>query len=258
MLKKTFSKEKLPQLLTELEKFTDAKRHFKDSIYWKNLNKEFREASILQDEINGDTNSDDHFHQYAEMYDALICQPMLDSFMGNYLLFFKENFVSDLSSKSIISLGVGTGLIEKFMLDNLGVQQDNLYGIDISAAMVSEASKRMQADVGNVLDLDPSVRLWDIAYCGLNVFHYLDYKDLEEAIMKTAGILNQGGWFLGDFITPDHIRWYPNVMYSANKEIVSLRTPRLVEEDGMVFQESEITNIDFSRQTAHCKLCRKT
>ena len=246
VLKKTFSVTQLPQFLSELNKHTDAKGHVRNSVYWKILNNELREASYLQDELNARSEALDNFHQYAEMYDSLICQPMLESFMSNYLMFFKKGFVPDISTKTIISLGAGTGLIEKFMLDNLGVQHDNLYGIDKSESMVTEARKRIQADVGDVLTLDSNVKLWDIAYSGLNVFHYLEYSQLEAAIMKTASIVKQGGWFLGDFITPDHMRWYPNVVYSNDKKVVSLRSPRLVEDDGKLFQESEIVNVDFS------------
>ncbi|MFT4602424.1 MAG: putative metal-dependent enzyme (double-stranded beta helix superfamily) [Arenicella sp.] len=245
-LKQTYSIEQLPGFLNELQQFTDENGHVQNSIYWKNLNNELREASSFQDKLKDNPKVNDHFHQYAEMYDALICQPMLDNFMSNYLLFFKNNFIADISSKSIISIGVGTALIEKYMIDNMGVDYDNLYGIDISESMVEEACKRIHAEQGDVLTLDPSVKMWDITYSGLNVFHYIDYEQLEEAISKTAGITKKGGWFLGDFITPDHIRWYPNVIYSADKKIVSLRTPRLIEDQGRIFQESEIINVDFS------------
>ena len=111
--------------------------------------------------------------------------------------------------------------------------------------MVKVARKRIQADEGDVLALDPGIRMWDLAFSGLNVFHYLDHKRLEEAIQKTAAIIKIGGYFIGDFITPDHIRWYPNVVYSKDKKIISLRTPRLIEENGSMFQESEIINIDY-------------
>ena len=87
--------------------------------------------------------------------------------------------------------------------------------------------------------------MWDIAFSGLNVFHYLDFTRLEEAIQKTANIIQKGGYFVGDFITPDHIRWYPNVMYSDDKKVISFRTPKLIEENGRLFQESEITNVNF-------------
>jgi predicted metal-dependent enzyme (double-stranded beta helix superfamily)/SAM-dependent methyltransferase len=246
VLRQTFSTKQLPDLLLELQKFSDENGHVQNSVYWKNLNNELREASILQDDLKLNSKADDNFHQYAEMYDALICQPMLDSFMSNYLLFFKSKFSADMSSKSIISLGVGTGLIEKFMIDNMGVEYDNLYGIDISESMVLEARKRIQADQGDVLTLDSTVKLWDIAYSGLNVFHYINHTQLKEAIVKTASIVKKGGWFMADFITPDHMRWYSNVLYSADKKVISLRTPSLIEEQGCVFQESEIVNLDFS------------
>jgi len=245
-LKKTFSTDQLPQLLSELATVTDANGHVQNSIYWRKLNNDLREASILQNEVKQELNSGDNFHAYAKMYDGLICQPMLDSFIANYLSFFKENFISDLSNKTMISLGVGTALVEEYMINHLGIQHKNLYGIDISESMVLEARKRIQADVGDVLTLDPDIRLWDIAYSGLNVFHYLDHTHLEDAIVKTAQIVKPGGWFLGDFITPDHMRWYPNVVSSANEDVVSLRTPKLIEEKGAIFQESEITNLDFS------------
>lgn len=246
VLKQTFSTQQLPELLLELQAFSDENGHVQNSVYWKNLNNELREASILQEDLKINNKAKDNFHQYAEMYDALICQPMLDSFMSNYLLFFKNKFSPDMSSKSIISIGVGTGLIEKFMIDNMGVEYDKLYGIDISKSMVLEARKRIQADQGDVLELDSTIRRWDIAYSGLNVFHYINHLQLEEAIVKTASIVKKGGWFLGDFITPDHIRWYPNVLYSADKKIISLRTPSLIGDQGSVFQESEIINLDFS------------
>ena len=204
-----------------------------------------QEAAKLQNELMGEQRTADHFHKYAALYDALIFQPCLDNFMAKYLFFFTEKFKVSFAEKSVISLGCGTALVEQFMINELGVEYNNLYGIDISQAMVIEAKKRIQADVGDVLTLDPSIRLWDIAYSGLNVFHYLDYTRLEEAIQKTASIIKPGGYFVGDFITPDHIRWYPNVMYAPDKNIISLRTPKLIEEKGRVFQESEITNISF-------------
>lgn len=245
-LTKTFSSHQRLQLLSDLEQHIDEHGHEHHSMYWKNLNMELQEAAKLQAELEQNGNENDHFHAYAKMYDALICQPMLDRFMAKYLSFFKEAFVPDLAEKSIISLGVGTGLIEQHMMDYLGVPYENIYGIDVSKAMVTEARKRLTAEHGDVLALNPNIKLWDIAFSGLNVFHYIDYEQLEEAVKKTARIVKSGGYFIGDFITPDHIRWYPNVMYSDDKKIISLRTPRLVEENGRIFQESEIVNVDFT------------
>ena len=240
-----FSHDHHKRLLRCLNQNTDDHDHQSNSVYWGALNRELQEAARLQNELNEQQKTADHFHKYAELYDALICQPCMDSFMSKYLYFFEEKYQQNMTDKSLISLGCGTGLVEKFMIESLGVSYENLYGIDISESMVQVARKRIQADEGDVLALDPGVRMWDLAFSGLNVFHYLDHNRLEEAIQKTAAIIKIGGYFIGDFITPDHIRWYPNVVYSNDKKIISLRTPRLIEENGSMFQESEIINIDY-------------
>ncbi len=240
-----FSATQQKKLLYCLKSNTDEHGHENNSIYWRALNREMQETAKLQNELLGEQRAADQFHKYAELYDSLICQPCMDGFMRRYLLFFSEKYRINYADQTIISIGSGTGLVEKHLIDELGVPYDNLYGIDISEAMVREAQKRIRADVGNVLTLDPSIRMWDIAFSGLNVFHYLEHTRLQEAIEKTAAIVKPGGYFIGDFITPDHIRWYPNVMYSDDQKVISLRTPKLIEEKGSVFQESEITNISY-------------
>lgn len=81
---------------------------------------------------------------------------------------------------------------------------------------------------------------------GLNVLQYLPAERLEEAIANIAAVVKPGGYFLGDFITSDHVRWYPNVMYGGEGDrVISLRTPRLREREGKMYQESSIVNMDF-------------
>jgi SAM-dependent methyltransferase/predicted metal-dependent enzyme (double-stranded beta helix superfamily) len=238
-----FSLEHQGELIELLQNYVDEYGHYVDSAFWKMLNREFQMTSELQsNKLRGDQ---DKFHKYAELYDQLIGKPCLEDFIGPYLKMLEGEYLGALRNKKIISLGCGTGLVEAFMLEHLEVNKSDIYGIDISASMVDVARKRIKADKGDVLTLDPALGRWDIAYSGLNVFQYLDYKRIEEAIQKTSAIIHPGGYFIGDFITPDHIRWYPNVMFSEDKQVVSLRTPKLIEEDGRIFQESEITNISF-------------
>ncbi len=240
------SADALQELHQYIETITDSEDHSIDSSQWNILNREMKvTASFLAEKED----KEDLFHKYAELYDALICQPCFDNFIEGYLTFFVNNFVKDVREKQIISLGCGTGLVEEQMMTKFGVAKSHVYGIDFSAAMVEEAKKRINADVGDILTLDPLVKKWDIAFSGLNVYQYLDSERLEEAIEKTAGIVKDGGYFVGDFITPDHIRWYPNVMFSPDKKIISLRTPKLIEKEGKMFQESEIINIDYGRET---------
>lgn len=245
VIKDAFSPNQQKRLLRCLEANTDENDHQSNSVYWKALNRELKETAKLQLSLQGTQRAEDKFHKYAEVYDALIGKPCMDGFIKRYLRFFVEKYQPEIADKTMISLGAGTGVVEQFIMEEFGVSYDKLYGIDISEAMVLEAKKRIRADVGDILTLNPSIRMWEVAFSGLNVFHYLDFTRLEEAIQKTANIIQPGGYFVGDFISPDHIRWYPNVMYSDDKKVISLRTPELIEENGRLFQESEITNISF-------------
>lgn len=229
-------------LLQCLAAHTDEHGHQQDSVYWRTLIQELQAAAALQ----GDQEEGDHFHRYAELYDALICQPCLDGFIAGGLRFFKGQHVTDFSDKRLLSIGAGTGLVERYIIDELGLPYEQLLGIDLSAAMVEEARRRIRAEQGDILAFDADGKQWDIAFTGLNVFHYLPGGRLQEAIEKTAALVKPGGYFFGDFITPDHIRWYPNVMYSVDQSIISLRTPRLIEEEGRMYQESEILNVQFA------------
>ena len=241
-----FSADKRKRLLEHLRNITDAESHKTDnSIQWRILNQELREAAEFQTMVGPDKETSDHFHKYAEVYDHVIGRASYDSFMEKYLDFFVGEYGYDFASGQSLSVGCGTGLIEQEIIGKYGCNREAIYGIDVSESMISEAKKRIHADVGDLLGLDPQVKKWDLAFSGLNVYQYLPHNRLEEAIQKTAAILNEGGIFLGDFITPDHIRWYPNVMYSGDQKVVSLRTPELIEEDGVSFQRSEILNISF-------------
>ncbi len=245
LLERLFSDAGQKRLLGCLKANVDEKGHQQNSVYWRILNQELKAAAVLQREIKGEAQGPDQFHQYAEMYDALICQPSMEQFIAKGLQFFKKEYAPDLSDKRILSIGAGTGLVEKFMIDNLGASYEQMLGMDISEAMVEVARKRIRAEQGDILAFDQDGKSWDIAFTGLNVFHYLPSGRMQEAIEKTAGLLPVGGLFFGDFITPDHIRWYPNTMYSADRNIISLRTPQLIEDEGRMYQESEILNIAF-------------
>lgn len=240
-----FSGTHQSKLLRDLRLHTNAQGHAINSIFWQILNQELKAAAQLQQELTETHGQSDQFHKYATLYDALICQPCLTGFIAGGLEFFKQDFMPDLPEKRLLSIGAGTGLVERYIIDELGVPYDQLLGMDLSKAMVQEARHRIRAEQGDILTFDSEGGQWDLAFTGLNVFHYLPSSQLQEAIEKTAALVKPGGYFLGDFITPDHIRWYPNVMYSGDQSIISLRTPQLIEEDGRMYQESEILNIEF-------------
>ena len=256
-IRKTFDPDLKTLLWEKLADVLDDDGHVRDSVQWSILNRELKAAAVLQQQLEGGQPSGDSFLDYARMYDALIGRPCLDSFMRRYLFFFQEKFGVDFSGSSLISLGCGTGLVEKFMMEEMGLPFEQCYGIDLSEAMVQVARQRMQADVGDILGLDPSVKTWDLAFSGLNVLQYLPAKKLGEAIGKIAAILKPGAWFVGDFITPDHIRWYPNLMRADAGRVLSLRTPALVEQGGINYQQSEIINIDFGGRRMHINYAGK-
>jgi len=202
----------------------------------------------MQNLIRGENRNEDAFQNYAYLYDELIGKPCLNSFMKDYLSFVIQAYKVDLQASNLISLGCGTGLIEEYMIRDLGISYEQVYGVDISRAMVEVAQKRIQATQDDILTMDIPSTQWDIAYSGLNVLQYLRPEDLETAIHHIAKLIHSGGYFIGDFITPDHIRWYPNVVTSEDQKLISLRQPRLIEENGRIFQESEIINLNFNEE----------
>ena len=235
--------DRMEQLRSFLDEIIDENGHTSRSGQWQNLIWELKEAAQLQDELLNTTNKSDHFNTYAVLYDEVIGKPCLRNFMSGYLSFFLKEYEVDVKNTSLLSIGCGTGLVERYMIESLGIPYENLYGMDISAAMIEEARQYIQADVGDALALDPAIRQWEIAYCGLNVFQYIGHQKLEAVIANVARIVKPGGYFIGDFITTDHIRWYPNVIYSDQRDIVSLRTPSLIEKDNHMYQRSQIINV---------------
>ena len=246
LIDSVFDADRKEIFLADVQELSDEHGKAENTSCWKLLCNELGEAAKLQASLTKrDDDEEDFFERYAELYDAVIGQPCLDNFMAKDIEYFQSRYAIDLTDKTILSIGCGTGLVEQYMLETFNVPAENLFGIDISEGMINVASQRIRAEVGDLLDLDPKEGLWDIAYHGLNVFQYLDHHYFEESVRKVASVLKPGGYFVGDFITSDHIRWYPNVMYSKGNDVVSLRTPQLVEKENCVYQRARIINVSF-------------
>ncbi|MEO0604411.1 MAG: methyltransferase domain-containing protein, partial [Myxococcota bacterium] len=229
-----------------LRAITDDDGHITDSVQWDVLNQELRATSALQRALReaSDTGDDD-FADYAQDYDALIGQPCLDGFMKGYLARYAQQ--QPLGDLDIVSVGCGTALVEEHLIRHHGADPARLYGFDLSDAMVEVARRRIQADQADLFEIGALGRTWDLAYAGLNVLQYATPERFEDAVAEVAKVVRPGGGFLGDFITPDHIRRYPNLLASDTGDVLSLRTPRLRERDGSMLQESDILNISFTR-----------
>ena len=83
---------------------------------------------------------------------------------------------------------------------------------------------------------------FDVTFC--NSYQYLEHEKFEESLRRMFSITKPGGLCISEFITTDHMRWYPNVVYSEDDTVISLRNPSLRERDGWTYQESEIININ--------------
>lgn len=117
--------------------------------------------------------------------------------------------------------------------------------MDFLVVMVKEVCCCIWAEQGDIFVFDVDGKQWDIVFIGLNVFYYLLSCYLQEVIEKIVVFVKFGGYFLGDFIMFDYICWYFNVMYVEDQLIVFLCIFRFIEEEGWIYQESEIFNIEF-------------
>lgn len=230
-------------LWARLDALVDDDGHIIDSIGWERANEELEAVAAQQREALEAGSDADRFSRYAEEYDALIGQPNLDAFMKRYL----GRTLGDLSETDVLSVGCGTALVEQHLIDAHAASPRRLYGVDLSAAMVQAARRRIRADVMDLFDLPGLGRTYDLAYSGLNVLQYVPASRFPDAVRAITTVVRPGGRFVGDFITPDHIRRYPNLVRSGDGLVTSLRTARLVADEGRLLQESRITNVSFVR-----------
>ncbi len=213
-----------------------------DVAQWHILRQELTTAAEVQKHLLFTHEGEDPFSTYAELYDDVVGQPCLEEFIAGYLNFVEDKYQLNFKKAELLSMGCGTGVVEEFLIQQKGMPREKLLGIDKSEAMIQVASRRIRAENKDMLSL--SRQSWDLTFCGLNVFQYLAPEQLEQAIEVTAQVTKAGGYFFGDFITPDHIRIYPHVVRSQTGNVISLRQPKLVERGNCTFQQSEIININ--------------
>ncbi len=211
----------------------------------------FQELKLIaqtQDLLRKHRHSGDGFGNYAPLYDAIIGYHSIE-FILNYFRYFERVYQINWSDKNVLSVGCGTGMVEQQLIQHLGIQHAQLLGIDISEAMVKVALDRIRAKKMDILALDQKQKQFDIVLSTLNVYQYLNSNDLANAVSKSAACTQTGGYFVGDFIPPDHIDWYPHILFSQDEKIISIRNPHIIDATPFAFQESEIVNIDTSSAT---------
>ena len=240
---------------SELKEILDNADHTTDSKHWGIIRSTLQNAANLQAELfRADSDASDAFATYAELYDEVIGKQCLESFTSHYLQFVVNEFQLNLAELKTLSVGCGTGIMEHHILTQFAVPRENVLGIDVSSAMVEVAARKINAQQQDILanpaTWNNDAAAWDIALASLNVLQYLPAGTMEQAIANIAAITNSGGWFVGDFITPDHVRWYPNVIQSD--KVISLRQPELIERDHNTLQCSSILNV--SRQQGKLRI----
>ncbi len=238
ILQKCFELLRGEQIIAEGRSMVDEKHQFRDKQRWDNLHMELKVLARQEAEEGMD---DDSFGSYAAYYDQVVCQPCLNNFMKAYIQFFQEQTKALQPNARLISLGCGTGMVEEYIKQTYSVQ--DIRGVDLSESMVEVASTRIDASVADLsLELKWEEK-GDVAFSGLNVFQYLSGDDFEVAIRNARSCLKEDGFFFGDFVTPDHIRAYPNFFAAEEQGFYSFRTPEIVERDGFYYQESDLINL---------------
>ena len=123
-----------------------------------------------------------------------------------------------------LDAGCGTGRTLKLLLD-LGLQEKNLIGVDVSPEMLRLAresfpdTRLIQADLAN-LRLPP--KSLDLVVSDM-VFHYLSGEDFKRTIESTSKWLVRGGYLL--FIVVHPLRFASNYMAYFSDEPGIEKTP---------------------------------
>ncbi len=216
--------------------------HMTDSRHWAWLYAALRDMSRLQHELidDGQAVGFDEWKTYASYYDRVI--GTTNSYIAKYFGHVFEQHGVDADAATLIDVGCGTGWFESVLQERFGMRRENLLAVDPSEAMVEVAKDRAPTRRAGLLDLDDSFGQFDVAFC--NSYQYLPHEDFEQAVRKMHAVTKPGGLCVSEFITVDHVRWYPNVIYSEDDTVISLRNPTLRERGGCTYQESEIININ--------------
>ena len=214
-----------------------------DSRYWRWLCDALKSAACLQDELDrngtGDERNSDTWRTYANYYDHVI--GTTNSYIPSYLKKVFLHYSVDPTNVSFVDVGCGTGWLEAEIVKRFEMNPQKILGVDPSPAMLAVAATRTNVRQAGLLDIGKGFESFDISFC--NSFQYLPHEDFDTAVENMFAVTKPGGLCIGEFISQDHIRWYPNVVFSENDLVVSLRTPSFRERGGHAYQENEIINV---------------
>tara|TARA_Y100000310_G_scaffold75685_1_gene72059 strand:- start:1143 stop:1769 length:627 start_codon:yes stop_codon:yes gene_type:complete len=108
--------------------------------------------------------------------------------------------------KTLVDLGCGTGITSVCWLKN----KYDIIGVELSKPMLKEAKKKSKKvkwicqDIVNLNIKDMA----DAVTCHFDVLnHIVKKKDLQKVFNNTSGILNEGGLFIFDVMSPESFEW---------------------------------------------------
>ena len=226
-------------LASDLRSIIDDKGHVTDSRYWRWLRSVLTEAATIQAEADSTASSNDLWNTYASYYDHVI--GTTNSYIPRYLRHVFQRYGIKASETSFLDVGCGTGWLETELVRQLEMDPAKLLAVDPSPAMLSVARTRTNVRQAGLLEIGKGFDTVDVSFS--NSFQYLPHQDLATAVENLFAVTKPGGLCIGELISQDHIRWYPNVVFSEDGLVVSLRAPTLVEKNGYTYQESEIINV---------------
>ncbi len=136
------------------------------------------------------------FDNVAKQYDVnrRLLIPCFDDFYGSAIAIIKT---IDNNAPKILDLGIGTGLLSAFILEEYPDAQ--ITGIDMSSKMLEEAEKRFDGRgvellEGNYLTVEVGCG-YDAVVSSLSI-HHVEGRDKYELFRKMYGLLNDGGIFI--------------------------------------------------------------
>ena len=225
----------------DLSAHIDERGAVTDSRYWRWLCATLTSAASLQDELvsSEEEGGADTWGTYAEYYDSVI--GTTNSYIPAYLGKVFSLYQIDPSQISFLDVGCGTGWLEAEIVQRFELNPQNVLGVDPSSAMLAVAATRTNVRQAGLLEIGTGFEPFDVSFC--NSFQYLRHEAFDTAVENMYKVTRPGGLCIGEFISQDHIRWYPNVVFSENDLVVSLRTPSLAERGGHTYQQSEIINV---------------